>query len=261
MKADTVKDLMEWEAPKVQEIIGNNILHPGGRMVMFGRWGTWKSMLAIHLAFCVSRGREWVSFSTSQAPVLMSQVEIPKIMLKRRLEKYTSSMGRYPENLWFLSEAYLRIDKEYSFKQFETIVAVTRPKLLILDPIYKLFGGDISDNTQVLRMLDKLDRLADRFNLSIMVIGHVRKPNLRDDGSVPDLGHELIGGSYIMDWVDTAVAVEQVSDVVLNLHFVKVRHAEEDIGIVQVRVSREDLHFTRTDPGGGSSAEGVQNQG
>src|SRR5205085_780506 len=83
---------------------------------------------------------------------------------------------------------------------------------LILDPFYRLYSGDISDNFQITGLLDRLDDLADKFKVALVMIGHTRKLNQLDPEQTRDWGQELIGGSYIMDCVDTALAVEALGE-------------------------------------------------
>lgn len=252
MKVRTTQELLDWQPPEVMEIISQGVLHPGSRAVVFGRWGSWKSMLTMHLGFCLSRAQPWVGFDTTRSPTMIAQVEIPEAKMRERVQKYLASEhpgAAWPEGLWFLSEPFLRLDRESIFKEFQGQLEHYQPRVLILDPFYRLYSGDINDNHQITRLLDKLDKIALESGMALILVGHTKKLQMLEAGQHRDWGQELIGGSYIMDWVDTAIAVEpdHDKDTDLRLHFVKVRHAAEDIGVLKVRVNRHTLKFGRLD--------------
>lgn len=246
---ETVAELLAWEPPNIRHIIGDGILLPGCKAILYGRWGSWKSMLAMHTAFCLVQGKPWLGFETRPSSVLVAQVEIPKAMMKKRVEKYVASNGNItPGNLWLLNEPYLRLDKKAYHDYFRLLLGTIHPQVVILDPIYKLFSGDITDNYQVLMLLDKLDELAEEFNLSYILIGHTRKRQKLMTGQEEDntdIGDELVGASYFQDWCDTSISSRMLTDSQLQLTFTKVRHAEKELAPIKVKVDRNTLHFHR----------------
>jgi RecA-family ATPase len=248
VKVRTTTELIEWQPPPVAEIVSQGLLHPGSRAVLFGRWGSWKSMLSMHMGFCITAGENWLGFDTAPNSVMIAQVEIPEAMMRERVIKYTNAAGimdRRP--IWWLSEPFLRLDREAIFKEFTAEVILRKPAVLILDPFYRLYTGDINDNFQITKLLDKLDRLVLEMGTAIVMIGHTKKLQPLEPGVHRDWGQELIGGSYIMDWVDTGIAVEpdHERDTDVRLHFVKVRHATQEIRSIKVRVNRNTLHAAR----------------
>lgn len=249
MKYETVSELLAWQPPQIPPIIGSGLLYPGSRAIVFGKWGTYKSMLAMHLGFCLTSGMPWLGFDTQKCSAMMVQVEITKVRFRERVEKYTraTKSGYVPQELYFVTEHYLRLDKEHSMRELRLMLTVLKPKVLILDPFYRMFSGDISDNFQVQNALDKIDEitLGDK-DLAVVLVGHTRKlDNDPEKIAYRDWGQELIGGSYIMNWCDTAIAVEQTGEIDLNLHFVKARHSADNLPNLPVRFNRETLRFGR----------------
>jgi RecA-family ATPase len=206
-------------------------------------------MLAMHTMFCLSTGTPWLGFPTAQSSVLMAQVEIPKTMMKKRIEKYvTSNNITVPNNIWMLNEPYLRLDKMHHYEYLRLLIETKKPQVIIIDPIYKVFSGDITDNFQVLSLLDKLDELAAKYNLAYILIGHTRKrrkllPGQEEDNT--DLGDELVGASYFQDWCDTSIHTQLLTDTTIMATFTKVRHAEVELGSIKLRVDRNKLNFTK----------------
>lgn len=205
-------------------------------------------MLSMDLGFRLAHGRPWIGFTTLQCSTLIAQVEIPEYQMRERVKKYVE---HDPDPLMdaqvhFLSHPYLRIDQVSGYGMIQKAITAIQPKVLILDPFYRLFSGDITDNHAVQGALDKMDHLAHlNPEMALILIGHTRKPK---DPNLPvvDWGNELIGGSYIMDWVDTGIALERVLDDEILMHFIKVRHSTEELPDIRVNVDRSTLHFKRS---------------
>jgi RecA-family ATPase len=242
MKPETTKELLSWTPPKVQEVISSGLLLPGSRMILFGRWGSWKSMLSMHMGFCTALGRPWLGFNTTVSSTLILQVEIPRAQLQKRVAKYVAGnqVLTLPDNLWFLTEPFIKLDKGIGISKLDAVLSIYRPRVLIIDPIYKVLSSDITRGYDVQSFLDNLDELIAKHSLSIVLVGHTRKPIPTENGS--DLGHELIGSSYFQDWCDTLVNVYAEGDV-LTLTIPKCRHAEEELQPFQVIVDRNNIRF------------------
>jgi RecA-family ATPase len=245
MKPDSVEELLSWTPPKVRQIIGNGILSPGSRAFIYGRWGTWKSMLSMDLAFCIADGLPWMGFDTAKSSVLVSQVEITRHNLQKRVAKYVSSHQTMPKNLWFLTEPMMRLDTDWTYTQFKAMVLQLRPDVIVLDPIYRMVTGNISDNEKMGRVLDRVDELQDKIGCATIIVGHTRKPQNMPPGVEVDMSNELIGASFFQNWADTSISVEPVSDNVVQLRFQKVRNSEDEIKPFRVKIDRETLRIER----------------
>ena len=228
MKAESLQDLIAWTPPEQKWII-KHLLVPKARLIIFGQWGSFKSMLAIHTLFCVGTGRTWITSPTARCTVLLLQAEIPKIMHVERVLKYAKSHNLYPEGLWFMTEQDIKLDTPQGIAKLDSILTVVKPGLLIIDPIYRFLSGDITSNWQVDKLLSAIDSLANKHNFGTILISHTRKPVQMVDGQANTInwGHELIGASYFQDWTDSAMAVEPVPMVdTIRLHFTKHRLSE-----------------------------------
>lgn len=250
MKSKTVDELLAWHPPQVTEYIAGGLLQEGGRMVLFGRWQTFKSMLAIHAGFSISTGQPWLGFNTTPTTVLSVNIEIPEPMFRDRIESYVRNTLLKPSGLSLLTEPFLRLDQPKHMLEFQKEIVRVNPKVIILDPFYRLFSGNITDNFQVQYLLDKFDELIAKWGLSVILIGHTRKPQAGI--VVGDWGQELIGGSYIMNWVDTAISVEPLPVPITSLHdvgrirlrFDKTRHARHTLLPMTLEFDKSNMRFT-----------------
>jgi len=71
---------MAWQPEKQNAIVGQGILLPETRLMIFGQAGAWKSMLSVHTAFTIANGSDWFGYKTSKAATLKYQAELPKAL-------------------------------------------------------------------------------------------------------------------------------------------------------------------------------------
>lgn len=242
MKAETLQQLIDWQPPRVPYII-QDILPAQSRMILYGKWKTWKSMTAMHTGFVITSGLPWFGFNTYHHRVLMFQSEISKALFRKRVVKYAQGNDCYPKELYFATEAYLKLDKGVGFSEMRAVLSLIQPQVLIIDPVYKVLTGDISSSTDVMRLLDNLDIWIQDFNLSIILITHTRKPIVTAAGVEYREEEELMGSSYFANWADSIVGLVKTGDSDFQLTFTSLRHAEQEISPIKVHIERETLQF------------------
>lgn len=246
MEVQSLKQLLAWQPPQTESIIGNGILLPQTRMVIYGLWKSWKSMFAQHTGFCLASGIPWLDFETSASSVLTVQLEIPKAVFRKRVEKYAQGNNLFPANLYYISQHYLKLDREFGFAALDRAVSIVRPDVLIIDPVYKVLSGNISDSYDMMKLLDNLDNLIDKHQIAIILVTHTRKPIVSESGEVVDRGLEdIMGSSYLPNWLDSAVGMKVIGQDLVQLSFTALRHAEEEVPAVMARISRQTLKFTK----------------
>lgn len=244
LTVQTVQQLLDWEPPNVTPIVGKGLLLPGTKLIMFGQWGIGKSLIANDLAMCIATNRTWLGFPVNRCSVMTVQIEIPQIQYRERMKKYVKGNRLVPPpDYYVISESHLKLDKGAGAAALDAAIAALKPKVLIIDPIYKVLSGDISSNFDVEKLLDQFDLFIKRYGISVILIGHPKKPSMMPtmEGEVVSPGHDLLGASYFMDWADTAIFLKPVADMRLQLEFVKVRHGEDTLLPLQVRIDRSTL--------------------
>jgi hypothetical protein len=260
----TIKSLMAMEPAPIPSLVGDQdtgLLIPQGKLIIFGRWGTWKSMMSMDLGFKMAFGRPWLGFDTVRSRVAILQVEIPEAIMRERVAKYQlgHNITNYTEALSIASEPFYRVGRDPR-GQLDAWLSTIQPRVLILDPITKMIDGDISSSSDAHRLLELCDVLSARHKLAIVLIGHIRKPNLMmgnepgSNGAHPGpvhpiypMEHELIGSSVFADWADTLISVQNQTDTELLISFEKVRHSHILLNDMSISVSRKTLQFQVTD--------------
>ena len=244
MESLTIQELIDWKPPSVEWII-DKVLPAQSKAEIFGPPKSWKSMLAIHTAFAVATGTPWLGYKTTQVPTDLIQFEISKTRFRSRIIKYSKGFGSRPPNIHTTTEHYVKFDVTYGYGQLVKVVERNRPGLIIIDPLYRVFSGGISDPSDMSRFLDNMDLLIAKYNCSVIIIHHRRKPVVTSEGVVDRGAEESMGSSYLGNWVDAATSTKLVyqSDPYdeVKIRFDLVRHAEEILKPMKVRWWRKNI--------------------
>ncbi len=241
----TIPDLLSWEPPKNYRIISGGVLNVKNRMLIFGDEGSWKSILALHTAHCISRGSKWLGFLTNPSNVLRLQVELPMYIDRERIEKYCIASkqiyiardghkevssaeldrldNRATDYAYPLvvnrTEQFIHIDESSGWESLRrnimTCIASlpNLPLVVILDPLYKMFNRDISKEVDVKPMLDKIDLIMEDASQSIpgisfIIVHHTRKA-ITDAGKPINMGsQDATGSRALVRWADTVLRVD-----------------------------------------------------
>ncbi len=253
MDSMSAQDLIDWVPPKVTTLIGGSssaILVPRGTMVIYGRWGSFKSMLALDLSLKAPWGKHWLGYQTAGFGVYYLQIEVTTTMMRGRLMKYMEGNSILPP-------ARLRISTQPWFKiEYDKQNSLGlelyqyKPDLLIIDPITKAMAGDLTSNVDGQRVVDLCDQLAERYNCAVCIVGHIRKPSTDETGTetTEHMEHELIGTSIFADWADTMISMrltEETPDYSnVRVTFEKHRHSELLLPPQELVVARSNLLMT-----------------
>ena len=242
----TIHDLLAWIPPSNYRIISGGVLNVKNRMIIFGDEGSWKSMLALHTAHCISRGSRWLGFRTNPSNVLRLQVELPMYTDRERVDKYcigskqiylakdehkevTSAEldrldARATDYAYPLvinrTEQYIHIDESSGWeslrKNIQTCISELPPLplVVILDPLYKMFNRNLSEATDVKPMLDKIDLIMEDASQSIpgvsfIIVHHTRKTKVDESGRPISQGsQDATGWRGLVQWADTVLRID-----------------------------------------------------
>ena len=267
---DTIDDLINWKPPYIESIIEEGILKAGTGMIIFGEAKAWKSMLSLHTAFCIANGSDWFGYKTKQAVVFKYQSELPKYIDRERVIKYMNS--HRPDNILFKTNPYISIDSSYGKKSIEDDIKVIHTRfpnqhiVLILDPVYLMIAGHVSDEYDVKRFLQNINEIKSTHNLSVIMIHHSHKTKIDSSGNLIDLGaEEIMGSSYFNNWADTMVRVKLLNPTVgsdlVEVSFGLARHAQKLLPPFQISWSRDTLHPTITKKSNIDNIEDITTKG
>lgn len=249
MEVQNLKDFLSWHPPVVQEIISNGILLPESKLVLHGKYKSWKSMLAMDMALCIAKGRPWFNHATSKVPVFSLQIEVAKAAYQNRLLKYTKHNDCLSSNLFVATEHYIKIDSSFGMNDLDKAIKLCSPKVVIIDPLYKVISGDLNDSRDVVKFEDNIDILIDKYHCAFIIVHHEHKMRFDSDGNRVRQGAEAMTGSQmIANWADSVIGVEVTTSdyenpVELTITFTALRNAEYFPKPINILINRDDLTF------------------
>ena len=214
----TIQDLIDWKPPPIRHIIWDGVLDVGHRLQIFGDEGSWKSMIALHLAYSIARGHRWMGFKTSPANVLIIQGEMGMYSIRTRTTKYCEGTKRiflskpgivpdeqnransiaFPSNVYTQVTEFIHLDEQTGIaslrRKLDSIIMESPmlPVVIILDPLYKMFHHDLTVAKDVNYFCENMDLLLHDYNnekdgvqrqLSLVFIHHSRKAGVDKEGN------------------------------------------------------------------------------
>ena len=243
---ESLKDLLAWQPPQVREIISAGILPVGAKLVLAGEEESYKTMLSTYAGFCIALGLPLLGFKTAQTRVGMLQAELTKSMFRSRIEQLITQHNHPLKgaDIFFATALDIKLNKPAGFSQLAAAVRELKLGLLILDPLYKVLQGDVSDWQEMDRLTTNLDFLCRQYGCSIWLVHHRRKRQLTG-GEILDLGgDELIGSSNLKDWADSILRLDKLEGDKRLLRFSKCRNARDLLQPIEIRFDRRDLSFS-----------------
>jgi len=205
-------------------------------------------MLSTYAGFYIAMGLPLLGFRTTQVRVGMLQSELTKAMFRSRIEQLITCHNHPLDkaDIYFATALDIKLNKPAGFAQLAAAVKELKLGLLILDPLYKVLQGDVSDWQEMDRLTTNLDFICRQYDCSIWLVHHRRKLQLVG-GSIVDLGgDELIGSSNLKDWADTILRLDKLEDDKRLLRFSKCRNARDIIKPIELKFNRQDLSFSVT---------------
>lgn len=237
-----LEDFLKWQPEPLIPIISHGILYEESKMLVYGKSGSLKTMLMGDLALALKTGDKWLGFDTVPSSVLYLQLEVAEQLLQKRIKimtkTRTGSNGTTPERLWFWSDKSIRLDRGDGLDAIVKWVELLKPRVLIIDPIYKVVSGDLLAANSIQRVTDLLDDLIDRFKLSVILVHHAKK------GASEEWGGESMLGSGVWNfWAETIIEIKRIAYDQLQVSFEKVRNQEEELQAKYLDIDFATLQF------------------
>lgn len=171
---------------------------------------SWKSWLTLYIGICIASGRPvFDRFEVMQGRVVIFSAEGGTKLVKRRTNALCAALGiEIPKELIALDMKVLRLDDAESVEVTLNSVRALQPRLLVLDPLRNLHGGDENDAAMVATIVKPLLLLADE-KCACMVVHHLSKqnPDARRRGSQRG-GQRLRGSSALHGFTESALYLE-----------------------------------------------------
>jgi len=174
-----------------------DVIYPKTITMLYSPPGQFKSLLALHLAMCVSTGKKWLNFDTQKYPVLYCDKENNDQLLKERLtglyQGHDYNRKKFP--LYLLRRNGDLLNKKFVMKLMDAIQE-KGIKLVIFDTLHRFADYDENSSNDINRLYTEVFQpLVEGFGVSIIFLHHTKK----------DGGYR--GSGDFLGMVDTAYAV------------------------------------------------------
>jgi len=229
---------------KQMSFLVDDLLPQGETLLIIGQGGVGKSLftldLAISLADAPSMGFLGHFKVNNKCKVLFVQAENCEAGTKERLN---SMLHNHPnkasilDNIGFVSVdddvmLFGHIEDDSFCEKIATQAAKFNADVLLIDPLSSFHHADENSNVQMRQVLDKLSRLGQQMNVSIVLVHHDGKMG---NGSSSAGGR---GASAIGDWASSSIVIQKGKPV----GNVTLEHAKSRYGRIfeKLNLRRED---------------------
>ncbi len=159
--------------------------------------------------------------------VMWFQAEIIAEFLKRRIETYYKRFATDDDlrrlghsNLIISGRLRKNLMKDQDIQAFSDEIAFHKPDIVMIDPIINFFDGEENSNTEIRKLMDRIDMLMDINNVAVILAHHTGKERADDKSFM-----SARGGSVFAGWFDSGVKLSgQKPDVSV---FYEARNAQE----------------------------------
>lgn len=247
LRPESLTDFLAWKPPHIKQLVGCGLLIPQGKAILVGKYKSWKSMTAIDLGFKLASGQRWLGFPTHMSTVLAIQLEIPKFAYQERVLKYVLGNKLNPSNLYFITAPTLKLDKGWGIAQLDAWINEIHPQVIIIDPIYRVVTGRLTDEYDVRQFTDRIDDIIERHKVSVVLVHHEGK-DMIVEGERVDRGADASFGSAVFGWwAQTLIELRKVggdNSSTIQVSFPLTSLAVEELKPLTVEINRDNLVFT-----------------
>lgn len=184
----------------------------GGVGVLGGPPKNCKSWLGFDMAVSVASGTPCLGRHriARPGPVMVFASEDPPPMVRQRFEGLAKLRGLDFSSLPVdvITEPVLHLDRPQERQRLQNTVARFRPRLLILDPLVRIYGNvDENSAAEVSGFLGHLRALSRQFDVAVLLVHHAKKAA----AGVRQPGQALRGSGDLHAWVDSLLYLRRVS--------------------------------------------------
>jgi len=185
--------------------------------IVAGEPKSFKSILTLDLAISIASGEPFLGqFPVHHpGPVLIVQNENSDWIMRDRVHKIISHKGlvgkvnidernlqiNFPPMLpiHFVNQQGFQFKDPIHCQVVEKVIEEVEPVLVIFDPLYLMFDGDLNTSKDLSPALNWLLTLKQRYNMGVVLVHHWNK-----GGQSPRGGQRMLGSTTLHGWVESA---------------------------------------------------------
>lgn len=216
----TIKDLMDFDPDNDPDnLIGKRWLTRGSSMIVSGGTGIGKSSLMMQIVIRWCLGLDFFGIKpVKPLKIGVIQAENDKGDLAEAFRGVVhkrfslDQMNQLQKNLEFRTETVRTGDQFLAYAR--RFIHRSKLDLIVADPLFSYFGGDLSDQSEVSVFLrNKLQPILQETKVAWVWMHHVAKPQRKDGGeplTTMELAHSGFGSSELANWAREIAVLHEV---------------------------------------------------
>jgi hypothetical protein len=226
-----------------EEVMSAQILSPGWLIkdwwtcnshgIIAGEPKSWKSTMAMDMAVSVASGCPFLGEYEvhNSGPVIIVQNENADWIVKSRMAAISIHRGiggnitkagntfditwPRPLPIYYINNQAFTMSNPDHRGMLEALIRKVKPVLVIFDPLYLMFDGDVNSAKDLNPALNWLLWLRNSYTLSIVVVHHWRK----SQGQTKRGGQRMLGSTTLHGWVESAWYVQSGDEIEIEREF------------------------------------------
>jgi hypothetical protein len=177
-----IEDMHDFLARPIEKpkVLIEGLLHKGSKMIVGSGSKSFKTWTLLDLALSVATGSPWLGLDTNKGRVLFANFELKNQSLQSRVIAIKQERGLELEkgslHVWNLRGRAASYDK--IIPKILERVRTNNYDLIILDPVYKLYGNtDENSAGDVAKLMNELEKLAVKSGAAVVFSAHFSKGN------------------------------------------------------------------------------------
>lgn len=182
IKPFTANEILKMDLPPIKHL-AKGLFEEGSLIYIVGTPGSCKSMFTMFTTLCLAEKQEMFNnFKIDKSyKTLWIDEENGLRRTKHKLQRLMSTMQIETDKVLFSSMNGFRINYE-CVKELEILIKREKPDIIVLDSFIRVFEGDErGEEVKVVHRL--LKPLIEKYNLSIFILHHLRKENVKLKGA------------------------------------------------------------------------------
>lgn len=208
-------EMLQKPAPKIPWLVEGII--PMHQVTMLsGQGSAGKSSLAMTLMAAISSGQNWLGREVERGAALGIFCEDADVVLHGRMERIQDACNYSHEDLAEMHvlsrEANENLMITFAnkwdrsgtlqpfFQQVKTIAQQLDTRLIVLDNLYNIFGGDENDRPHAFRTINALKELARDCNSAVLLCAHPSRSGMADNSGMAGVTawHDSVRARYYL---------------------------------------------------------------
>lgn len=221
--SDFMEDEPEAFVPLIEKMLNNKEV-----MIIGGQPNIGKTWVVMDMMLGIANGSEFAGhFRCEKGPVLFIDEEGSKRGNWERFKMLLSHRDRSALEFPLYSKvgAGIKIDSDRGRAAISRLIERYRPRVVFMDSLVRLHGGDESNNRAMANFFEQVTRLKENYGTAFVFTHHIRKPP-KDGDSDPTW--VLRGAGDIQGYPDTIlVAQPGLDSTEINVYHTKMRNGEK----------------------------------